>query len=210
VIHAEPDVPSAPQSPARRRAAAAPRAPADRSVVMHFVVDGHNAIHRLRLDGQGIADLRRRLVKLVRAHVRRGAQVIFDGHPESGAFGRSDEDGVDVRYAGDREADEEIADVIRGTRTPSRYTVVTDDLALARRVEQMGAQSLRVREFFDEDEPGRAADETKPQGRRATAGFSAADFGLPEVIDLNAPPPHLDPKPFRRKRLRDMRGIPPN
>lgn len=177
---------------------------------MHFVVDGHNAIHRLRLDGGGIAELRKRLVKLVRSHVRRGAQVIFDGHPEVGAFGRSDEGGVDVRYAGDREADEEIADVIRATRTPSRFTVVTDDLALARRVEQMGAQSIRIREFFaDDEDDDRAADDTKPHGRRVTAGFSAADFGLPEVIDLDAPPPSLSPKPFTRTRLQRRGRIPP-
>ncbi len=176
---------------------------------MHFVVDGHNAIHRLRLDGRGIADLRRGLVKLVRAHVRRGAQVIFDGHPEVGAFGRSDEDGVDVRYAGDREADEEIADVIRAARSPSRFTVVTDDLGLARRVEQMGAQSVRIRDFFADDEDDRPADDTKPHGRRVTAGFSAADFGLPEVIDLDAPPASLAPKPFMRTRLQRRGRIPP-
>lgn len=176
---------------------------------MRFIVDGHNAIYRLRLPGDGIADLRRGLVKLVRAHVRRGAQVIFDGHPESGAFGRSDEDGVDVRYAGDREADEEIADVIRATRTPSRFTVVTDDLGLARRVEQMGAQSVRVRDFFDDDEDARADDDTKPHGRRATAGFTAADFGLPDVIDLDAPPASLTCKPFTRTRLQRRGRIPP-
>ena len=180
--------------------------------MMHFIVDGHNALHRLRLRDGDIATLRGQLVTLVRQRIRRGAQVIFDGYPPSGAFGRTDDSGVDVRYAGKREADEEIVDVIRATHTPNRFVVVTDDIALARRVEQIGAQSLRVRDFFDDEDernPGSRTDEAKPSGRRATAGFSAADFHLPDEIDLDHPPESVGPKSWRAFALRRGSKFPP-
>jgi hypothetical protein len=150
---------------------------------MQFLVDGQNAIHALRMKGRDIAALRAALVARVRRHAPRGAHVHFDGHPPAGAFARTDDGGVEVQFSGDREADDAIAEIVRESRTPSRFVVVTDDLELARRVEQMGAQSARVAEFFAaEDEPEGAGD-----AKSAPAGSTAADFGLPEIVDTDAP-----------------------
>lgn len=161
------------------------------------LVDGHNAMHRLRLAGAPVETLRERLVARVRAAAPRGATVFFDGHPSSGAFGGTEDRGVTVRYSGDREADEAIVEHVREARHPRRLVVVTDDLELARRAEQIGASSMRVAQFF--------ADVSAPEApeKPVSGGFCAADFGLPDEIDLTraAPEGALPALPRRTPRV---------
>ena len=170
-----------------------------RPVTHEIVVDGHNAIHGLRLAGAPIEALRTRLVNRVRAAAPRGAAVFFDGHPGSGEFGGTTDRGVTVRYAGDREADEAIVEHVREARRPGRIVVVTDDLELARRVEQVGASSMRVAQLFADVEAP-AEDEKRVTG----VTFRAADFGLPETIDLDEPA-HRKPLPRVPGRRRKER-----
>ena len=162
-----------------------------------FVVDGHNALHRLRLAGRGIAAIRAKLLTRVRAAAPRGAVVFFDGHPGSGEFGGTEDRGLTIRYAGSIEADQAIVDHIRAARHPQRITVITDDLELARRAEQVGAAAMRVGHFFA------VLDVPDPDAKPGAAGFSAADFGLPETVDLDRPPGNLDTSapPGRRPKL---------
>ena len=88
------------------------------------------------------------------------------------------------------------------SKQPKRFVVVTDDLELARRVEQLGASSLRVGQFLaDLDAP-------PLEEKRHAPGFTAADFGLPETVDLDRPPEDVaDSRPVRRPARRPVRVV---
>lgn len=155
---------------------------------MIVFIDGHNALHVLGVDAGGHDADRGALVADVRERVRRltpGATVFFDGHPPPGEFAATQNRGVRVAFSMSREADEAIVDAVRDEDEPGRVLVVTDDLELARRVSQLGARTSRVRRFFAAapDRVSEEADE-KPTG---SGGFTPADFGLPETIDLDDP-----------------------
>lgn len=166
------------------------------------LVDGHNAMHRLRIAGPTPERARDRLLARVRAVSPRGATVFFDGHPGPGAFGGTEAGGVTVRFSGDAEADEAIVDSVRSSRRARNLVVVTDDLELAKRAEQLGASSLRVAQFFAEE----AGVEADLDAKAGAEGFTASDFGLPETIDLTRPPHELAPRPPRAPRRIPPRG----
>ena len=171
------------------------------------LVDGHNAAHRLRLRGGSVA-VREAVVDRVRALVRRGATVYFDGHPEPGAFGGTEIRGVTIRFSGTEVADDEIVAHVRTSKRPRTLTVVTDDLGLARRIEQLGAKSIRVGAFFSKvpKSPPHAVHHVPNEEIPATYGLRPADFGLPETVDLNDPPGNLDNRrPVRRRSKKDAR-----
>jgi hypothetical protein len=175
-----------------------------RAVAAHvnaIVVDGHNALHRLRIFGPTPEQARERLLDRVRAAAPRGATVFFDGHPGAGAFGGTEWRGITLRFAGDVEADDAIVDFVRSSRRPRSLVVVTDDLELAKRAEQLGASSLRVAQFLAEvaDDPQEAAD-----AKTCPDGFRPADFGLPDAVDLDRPPQGMEPR--RRPRRFPPRG----
>jgi len=167
-----------------------------------LVVDGHNALHRLRLVGPDREASRARLLSRVRAAAPRGATVFFDGHPGTGAFAGTEDRGISVRFSGDVEADHAIVELVRASSRPRRFVVVTDDLELARRVEQMGASSLRVAQFLADVAAPDADD--KPHG----GTFTAADFDLPDEVDLNRPPSDLDARGGRPRPQRVVRRRP--
>jgi len=159
-----------------------------------ILVDGHNVAHRLRLAGASEA-VCEQVVTRVRGAAPRGATVFFDGHPGSGAFGGTEHRGVTLRFSGGAEADQGIVDHVRQAKRPRAITVVTDDLELARRVEQLGASSLRVRQFFADLPYFSAVREPPPDSKSAPGGFTAADFGLPEAVDSDRPSGNLDNHP---------------
>ncbi len=152
---------------------------------MIVFVDGHNALRVLGVDagnheadrGALIADVRERV-----RHLTPGATVFFDGHPPGGEFASSQVRGVRVVFSLSREADDSIVDAVRDANEAGQVLVVTDDLGLARRVTQLGAKTTRVRKFFSRGAPAVEDVHEKPTD---SGGFTAADFGLPEVIDLN-------------------------
>jgi len=182
---------------------------------MIVFIDGHNALHALGIDRGGHEADRGALVADVRERVRRltpGATVFFDGHPPGGEFAASQARGVRVVFSKHREADDEIVDAVRDADQAGRVLVVTDDLDLARRVSQLGAKTSRVRAFFaraSADRVAEARDDEKPSD---SGGFTPADFGLPDVIDLNdrrllsdgrrTPGTRPSPRPRRRPRPR--------
>ncbi len=153
---------------------------------MIVFVDGHNALFALGVDAGGHEADRGALVADVRGRVRRlapGATVFFDGRPPGGEFAESSARGVRVVFSGAREADDAIVDAVRDADEPGRVLVVTDDLALSRRVAQLGAKTTRVRTFFSRRVDGQVE---PPDVKPADCGeFTAADFGLPETIDLD-------------------------
>ena len=118
---------------------------------MIVFVDGHNALNVLGVDAGNHEADRGSLVREVRERVRLmrpGATVFFDGHPPPGEFATSQARGVRVVFSMNREADEDIVDAVRDADDPRRVLVVTDDLGLSRRVQQLGAVAQRVRAFF--------------------------------------------------------------
>jgi len=148
-------------------------------------VDGHNALHVLGIDAGNHEADRGALVRDVRERVRRltpGATVFFDGHPPGGEFAATQNRGVNVVFSLSREADDAIVDAVRDADQAGQVLVVTDDLELSRRVAQLGAKTSRVRTFFSRGEGRVAESDEKPTD---AGGFTAADFGLPDVIDLN-------------------------
>ena len=152
---------------------------------MIVFVDGHNVMHVLGIDAGNHEADRGALIADVRERVRLltpGATVFFDGHPPGGEFASSTARGVRVVFSMSREADDTIVDAVRDADQAGQVLVVTDDLGLSRRASQLGAKTSRVRAFF-----ARAADRVSEADEKPTdaGGFTAADFGLPEVIDLN-------------------------
>lgn len=152
---------------------------------MIVFVDGHNALHVLGVDAGNHEADRGALIRDVRERVRKltpGATVFFDGHPPGGEFAATQNRGVNVVFSLSREADDSIVDAVRDADQPGRVLVVTDDLDLSRRVSQLGAKTTRIRTFFARRATDAAEFDEKPSD---AGGFTAADFGLPEVIDLN-------------------------
>jgi hypothetical protein len=154
-----------------------------------FVVDAHNALHRL---GRAVPDSaegqRRALLKAVRPVVvsRRGGatgdrvHLVFDAAPGGRHAGTHGRDGsVSWSYAVGS-ADEAIAGLVRehgGAHAGLPIVVVTDDRELAGRVSQLGAATLGVRDWLS-----LAPDDDVEEPRRPAGGppFTAKDFGLPE------------------------------
>ena len=162
---------------------------------MHALVDGHNAIFRLGLNGATPEDTRRLLLKRV-LRVTSEATVFFDAlgapllAPETAREG-----GLAVRFCRGVEADQVMLDVVRESARPSELLLVSDDRELAGRARQLGARTTSVGQFL-----GSAGDEEPPpRGPRAASRpadlrpFRAEDFGLPPVIDLRAPADWLEP-----------------
>ena len=172
----------------------------------HVLVDAHNAIHRLRVRGRDIEAMRAVIVARVRTIMPRGATVHFDGHPPAGAFGGTEDRGVTIRYSGSAEADDAILEELRATRTPGRYTVVTDDLELARRAEQLGAASVRIRHFFTEPAGHPRVQESHARARPTGDAFRPSDFDLPEIVDLTKAFENLDNQALPSLPRRTARG----
>ena len=120
-----------------------------------FIVDGHNALHRLGLRSGDHERDRRKLLSMVR-ELAPGAEVYFDAsRAPRGLPDVRREAGVRVRYVKTGEADRAILARVRDADRPRDLTVVTDDREVAAGARQMHARSMGVREFFTE--PGPAA-----------------------------------------------------
>jgi len=148
---------------------------------MRAFVDGHNAIHALRITGADHAALRRELLRRV-AEIDPEATVFFDAKnapPDAPATAR--EGGLRVVYCRRREADEEMIERVRGSDVPGGILVVTNDREVRGRAAQLGGKACKVAEFF--------ARKPRAGGKRGSGagGFTPADFGLPDEIDLSDP-----------------------
>lgn len=147
---------------------------------MIVFVDGHNALNVLGVDAGNHEADRGTLIREVRERVRRlrpGATVFFDGHPPSGEFAASQARGVRVVFSLHREADDAIVDAVRDADDARCVLVVTDDLGLARRVQQLGAVTARVRAFFAET----AQQERHDDGREREVAHHSDARGLSDA-----------------------------
>ncbi len=149
---------------------------------MRVLIDGHNAIFSLDMDGLEPKEMRRRLLALVR-ETQPEAIVFFDARNASPDMPRTfGEGGVRVVYCHENEADEEILTEVLAAKHPGDVTVVTDDRRLQERVREARA---RVRNVADalRLRPAAPADEKAD----APTDYKAEDFGLPDEIDLDDP-----------------------
>ena len=154
------------------------------------LIDGHNAIQILHLHGEDHRDSRRQLLALARA-AGNDPTVFFDarGAPPH-LLDPAHEDGVRVVYCRDREADDGIHSAILDAVEPRNLIVVTNDRGLGSRARAQGAVCRSIEKYFERVLARRDAEpeDVKPTGRD---GWRAEDFGLPDQIDLNRPPPDL-------------------
>ena len=176
---------------------------------MHAVVDGHNAIGRLGITAADDEGRRRVLLARV-ARVTTDATVFFDAQgapPLAPTVDR--EGGLDVRFSRAREADEEILAFVRAAAQPGALLVVTDDRELSGRARQAGAKASGVAEFFA-SAPAPAAQEPRARAPGGAGGrpMTAADFGLPAVIDLACAGGWLDPAALAAVESRTARPDP--
>lgn len=155
-----------------------------------YLVDGHNALHRLGLRSGDHERDRRELLSMVR-ELAPGAEVYFDAsRAPKGLPEVRREAGMRVRYVKTGEADRAILSRVREADRPRDLTVVTDDREVAAGARQMRAHSMGVREFFSAPGPAPESPDDKPDDD--CGGFSPEDFGLPKHVNLNHPPGDLE------------------
>ncbi len=155
---------------------------------MPALIDGHNALHRLGIRSASHEADRRTLLRRVR-RLDPGAIVFFDaGRAPSELPTSLREEGVEVRYCRGEEADAAILRAVRNGDRPERLLVVTDDREVAGGARQLGAKTASVRAWF-EGPPRASRRRREPPDRTGPAGFTPGDFGLPDDIDLEDPPP---------------------
>jgi hypothetical protein len=148
------------------------------------LIDGHNALHRLRIAGGSHEGDRHELLVRVR-EVDPGAVVYFDargappGLPEN-----TREQGVRVRYVRRTEADRAILDRVLDDDRPDRLLVVTNDLEMARKARQLGAKTTTVDNWFDGGPAAGDAPDDKPD----PGDLGPEDFDLPKFVNLDHPP----------------------
>ncbi len=149
-------------------------------------IDGHNAMQKLHIRGEDHRAKRKELLRMVR-DLGNDPTVFFDARgapPDVPDPVR--EDGVRVVYCRHGEADASMVEWVRDQKVPHRVTVVTNDREVAGRARNYGARASTIHKYFARF-LGDAADEpedVKPEGR---GGWTAADFGLPDTIDLDRP-----------------------
>jgi hypothetical protein len=155
-------------------------------------VDGTNALHALGLDSGDLPADQRRLVEEVRRVVssedpRPEATVHFDGFPRGGGFGGTEVGGVHVAFSGGRSADDAIVEAVGRAGAGARVRVVTDDRPLARRVRGGGTSTQSVAAFFAPRRGTGVRERAPGEEKPHDAGFTPADFGLPETFDTGGP-----------------------
>lgn len=184
---------------------------------MRVLVDGHNALYALDIRAGSHEEARAELLRCVRAVTRR-AVVYFDAaNAPPDAPRVFAEQGVQVVYCGRTDADTAILQAVRDAQRPRELRVVTNDRALARRCKEERASVVDVETYLSRGLLARAAERSReadergagrrrPRPRRAAPTDPAdgasekpgeelylrpEDFGLPEVVDLDDPPPGL-------------------
>lgn len=116
---------------------------------MPYLVDGNNLAHALGLASEGLAD-RESCARTVSSFCRsQGAQAIlvFDGRAPDGARAATQTHRVRILFSEGRSADDLILSLLRDSKTPRDFTVVTSDKSLGDQARHRGASVERAHEF---------------------------------------------------------------
>lgn len=125
---------------------------------MRYVIDGYNLLHATghlagKVGPHGLERARQALLGRLAAFARDGATVtvVFDARraPPSVAA-TQDHQGVHVRYALDREADDVIEQLIRQDSAPRTLTVVSDDRRLKEAARRRQCPTQSCLDFYDD------------------------------------------------------------
>ncbi len=113
-----------------------------------FLIDGYNLLHSLAR-GKAGSDAREALLSLLGAWCERGgyrARIVFD---PTGGMKRNDTRGaIEIRNVPQgRTADEEILEALAATPDRTRYTVVSNDAAIAKAAGKGGFALVSCEEF---------------------------------------------------------------
>jgi predicted RNA-binding protein with PIN domain len=144
---------------------------------MPYLVDGNNLAHALGLARDGLAD-REACLKTVSAFCRsRGAQatVFFDGPAPGDARASSHLHRVRVVFSEARSADELILNLLKTSKSPRDFTLVTSDKSLGDRARLAGATVQRCHEFATRlaGPIGAGERSDKPAGRESSEEIEA-------------------------------------
>jgi predicted RNA-binding protein with PIN domain len=145
---------------------------------MPYLVDGNNLAHALGLSRDGLAD-RDACLKTVAAFCRsRGARatVFFDGPAPGGARTSIHLHRVRVVFSEARSADDLILDLLKTSKSPKDFTLVTSDKSLGDRARREGVTIQRCHEFTTRLDKGpvEAGDRSeKPAGRESSEEIEA-------------------------------------
>ena len=119
-------------------------------VPQSLVIDGSNVLHSdselRRLATIDPERARAELERLLAGRAR--VSVFWDGGP-GGSVRSLHRKGIRVDYSGDGEADDRLVAWLKH-QGPRKTTVVTDDSALRRRCQQLGARIVPARGFVDQ------------------------------------------------------------
>lgn len=121
-----------------------------------YLIDGYNLLHRLpglaRLVETDIEGARDRLVRMLaafRARKRIRVTVVFDGRMSAGGPATDHTLGVEKVFAGPLSADERIVQMIRRSRQPRAWVVVSSDRWVKENASDHGARTISSERFAE-------------------------------------------------------------
>ena len=128
-----------------------------RGAAVTYLIDGYNLMHASGLARRGLPagalhQARGRFLEwLADAAKVRGApiRVVFDAANTTSHSAESDHQGVRVRFARGRTADDDIEELLAAEAHPSGITVVSNDSRLRESARRRGAGFLSCEEFID-------------------------------------------------------------
>ncbi len=143
---------------------------------VHYIVDGYNAIGRIRtFEAKTLLESRRRLCACLEERRPHGSRrnkmtVVFDGSVS--VAGSREPWSFEVLYSIGTSADDVIEEMVRQAAQPKNCVVVTDDKGLRSVVRRSGAAVRTVADFFK----GASA----AQGQRSR--YAACDTSALDIV----------------------------
>ncbi len=156
----------------------------------HFIIDGYNALFRLKPFLKGTARTREGFLQYIKTarpfgSLRNRVTVVFDGAEGIVTSKKTPFHPLRVIFSKRETADETIIRLLNREEHPGQTVVVTDDRELAERAKNLGAKTLAVPDFFSalaqKKEPQK---DTKPspesrEGKRITEEMKK-EWGIEE------------------------------
>src|SRR5262249_28988052 len=124
---------------------------------MRYLIDGYNLLHATghlagKVGPHGLERARQTLLERLAAFAKGAGEgtVLFDARKAPRSAEREQVyQGVHVRYALDREADDLIEELIRGDSAPRSLTVVSDDRRLREAARRRHCPTQGCLDFYD-------------------------------------------------------------
>lgn len=120
---------------------------------MHYLVDAYNLLFRVQKKQSSLEKSRNSLISdlnEIASEFRMHIVLIFDGaHEVRLPTSRGHYDAIEIVYTSkEQSADEYILEELGYTKTPQKYTIVTNDLDLRGKSSLLRAETLSIDEFL--------------------------------------------------------------